>query len=299
VTELGQEPVVTSYVHDGIHVIAEYNGEGELLKEYVYSDNIDEVLNIKDGTENFFPHLDGLNSVVAVTDADGERVASYNYEAFGTIKDATGALDNNITYTGRWLEPETGDYFYRARYYDSGIGRFLKRDKVGVKEENINVYFYVSNNPINYIDIDGNLQVSVKFDTPSYKGKYYVNPHSKKHTHRNRKNKCPVDPPCEKNGRVVDFNGYPWIKDNPFSSKAFHGGPKGDYKTFRAIRPGKYAGSQCTYNKDGELIDSGKWMGTYDYEPSGTLGHVISDVNPHKINPNYASGKTRTYCRSK
>jgi RHS repeat-associated protein len=152
VTEPGQEPVVTHYVHDGIHVIAEYNGEGTLLKEYVYSGNIDEVLNIKDGTENLFLHQDGLNSVVAVTDADGERVASYNYEAFGTIKDATGALDNPITYTGRWFEPETGDYFYRARYYDSGVGRFLKRDPIGFKSNDYNFYRYVLNNPMNKID---------------------------------------------------------------------------------------------------------------------------------------------------
>jgi RHS repeat-associated protein len=90
--------------------------------------------------------------VVAVTDADGERVASYNYEAFGTIKDATGALDNNITYTGRWLEPETGDYFYRARYYDSGVGRFLKRDPIGFESKDYNFYRYVRNDSIMYFD---------------------------------------------------------------------------------------------------------------------------------------------------
>jgi RHS repeat-associated protein len=165
VTEPGQEPVVTHYVHDGIHVIAEYNGEGTLLKEYVYSDSIDEVLNIKDGAENFFPHQDGLNSVVAVTDADGERVASYNYEAFGTIKDATGALGNPITYTGRWIEPETGDYFYRARYYDSGIGRFLKRDPIGFGSKDYNFYRYVGNNPIRFFDPIGTLKVTVTFET--------------------------------------------------------------------------------------------------------------------------------------
>jgi RHS repeat-associated protein len=153
VTEPGQEPVVTHYVHDGIHVIAEYNGEGTLLKEYVYSGNIDEVLNIRDGTENLFLHQDGLNSVVAVTDASGERIASFNYEAFGTIKDATGALGNPITYTGRWIEPETGDYFYRARYYDAGIGRFLKRDPIGFNNNDFyNIYRYVRNNPNRYID---------------------------------------------------------------------------------------------------------------------------------------------------
>jgi RHS repeat-associated protein len=93
--------------------------------------------------------------VVAVTDADGERVASYNYEAFGTIKDATGALDNIITYTGRWIEPETGDYFYRARYYDSGVGRFLKRDPIGFLGGDPNLYRFSYNNPTNMVDLFG------------------------------------------------------------------------------------------------------------------------------------------------
>jgi RHS repeat-associated protein len=155
VTEAGKDPVITNYVHDGIHVIAEYNGEGELLKEYVYSDNIDEVINIKSASKTCYPHQDGLNSVVAVTDADGERVGSYNYTAFGTIKDATGALDNNITYTGRWLEPETGDYFYRARYYDAGTGRFLSEDPIGFNSGDYNFYMYVANNPVNFNDPSG------------------------------------------------------------------------------------------------------------------------------------------------
>jgi RHS repeat-associated protein len=148
VTEPGQEPVVTHYVHDGIHVIAEYDGEGELLKEYVYSDNIDEVLNIKDGSTHSYPIQDGLNSVVKVTDSLGAEVAAYEYEAFGEIKSSAGSLGNLITYTGRWLEPETGDYFYRARYYDSGVGRFLKRDPIGFKSGDWNFYRYVNNGPI-------------------------------------------------------------------------------------------------------------------------------------------------------
>jgi RHS repeat-associated protein len=162
VTEAGKDPVTTNYVHDGIHVIAEYNGEGELLKEYVYSDNIDEVINIKDVSKTYYPHQDGLNSVVAVTDADGERVASYNYEAFGTIKDATGALGNPITYTGRWIEPETGDYFYRARYYDSGVGRFLKRDPIGFKSNDYNFYRYTKNRVVNHNDPGGLEMVTAK-----------------------------------------------------------------------------------------------------------------------------------------
>jgi hypothetical protein len=131
----------TYYVHDGVHVIAEYSHSGTdqnpvLTKEYVYSGNVDEALSTKTVIPDSDPesysysyyHQDGLNSVTAITDSTRAVVQSYNYKAFGSLKDVIPDTDpgssyfNQITYTGRWLEPETGDYFYRARYYDSTSG---------------------------------------------------------------------------------------------------------------------------------------------------------------------------------
>jgi RHS repeat-associated protein len=298
VTEAGQEPVVTCYVHDGVHVIAEYDGEGELRKEYVYSDNIDEVLNIKDGTENFFPHQDGLNSVVAVTDADGERVASYNYEAFGTIKDATGALDNPITYTGRWLESESEDYFYRARYYDINVGRFLKRDPIVFGSKDYNFYRYVGNGSINNRDPIG----FISFDTFELNDNCYgvgysipiTNPYSKAHTHRNKYNMCPNKKPCYEDNVWKDCFGNKWIYEG---KPPLHG-----YKdTFRGI--GKFRGSQCSYKDNGKVLITGKYQGTTDYSqpykddgtvnPIGVLGHVFEDVIPGLINEKYKDKLTK------
>jgi RHS repeat-associated protein len=56
-----------------------------------------------------------------------------------------------LGYTGRELDPETGMYYYRARYYDPEIGRFLGEDPLGF-EAGVNFYTYVSNNPINFND---------------------------------------------------------------------------------------------------------------------------------------------------
>jgi RHS repeat-associated protein len=252
------------------------------------------VLNIKDGAENFFPHQDGLNSVVAVTDADGERVASYNYEAFGTIKDATGVLDNNITYTGRWIEPETGDYFYRARYYDSGIGRFLKRDPIGFESGDYNFYRYVGNNPNSWIDPYGFDVIGPVFNRTPKKKEFKLDPYSKKHTHRNLNNRCPKNIPekCEANNKYYDQKGNEWKKDNPISSAIFHGGLFG-FKTFRGIR--KLSGSQCTYTKDGVLVDNGPYMGTFDYGEAPSDEHWDFDVETHNENPHYEPNLTEQY----
>jgi len=57
-------------------------------------------------------------------------------------------------YTSREYDAETGLYFYRARYYDPTIGRFISADPIGFSG-GINFYGYVMGNPINAIDPSG------------------------------------------------------------------------------------------------------------------------------------------------
>ncbi len=54
-------------------------------------------------------------------------------------------------YTGREYNIETGDYYYRYRMMEAGIGRFTSKDPV----ERRKYYSYVLNNPINYFDSMG------------------------------------------------------------------------------------------------------------------------------------------------
>ncbi len=57
-------------------------------------------------------------------------------------------------FTGRRFDLETGLYYYRARYYNPQIGRFLQTDPIGYSN-GINWYKYCLNNPVRYIDITG------------------------------------------------------------------------------------------------------------------------------------------------
>ena len=60
----------------------------------------------------------------------------------------------DLLFTGRELDRSTGLYYYRARYYDPEIGRFLSEDPLGF-EAGVNFYAYVGNNPVNANDPSG------------------------------------------------------------------------------------------------------------------------------------------------
>ncbi len=79
-------------------------------------------------------------------------VNNITYDAFGNITLQTNAGTNfRFFYTGRELDPETGNYYYRTRFYDSFTGQFINEDTIGFAGGDANLYRYVVNSPVNYI----------------------------------------------------------------------------------------------------------------------------------------------------
>jgi len=61
-------------------------------------------------------------------------------------------VNNPYTYTSRERDKESNLYFYRARYYDPSIGRFVSVDPIGFEGGDVNLYAYVGSNPANFND---------------------------------------------------------------------------------------------------------------------------------------------------
>ena len=114
---------------------------------------------LEQGTTRHTASADGLGSLVLLTTASGTVAERYSYDPFGlpTITNSTGtvistsAVGNPVLFTGREWEPEVGIYYYRARFYHPGVGRFLSRDPIGYVD-GLNLYAYVGNNPLNWRD---------------------------------------------------------------------------------------------------------------------------------------------------
>ncbi len=148
------EGVVTYYIYDQEDIRFETDELGNILAEYIHGSGIDEPLSMRRNGQNYYYHLNGLGTVIALTDSSKTKVQEYIYDSFGQIISQTGSITNPYTYAGREYVGESGLYYYRARHYDAGIGRFISEDPIGI-DGGINLYVYAINNPVNYVDSNG------------------------------------------------------------------------------------------------------------------------------------------------
>ena len=81
---------------------------------------------------------------------------STNYYPFGLAITTTGTSKNKYLYNGKEIQPSNGYYDYGARMYDASVGRWFVIDAMGEKHKQLSAYSYTNNNPIKYIDPDGN-----------------------------------------------------------------------------------------------------------------------------------------------
>jgi RHS repeat-associated protein len=105
---------------------------------------------------------DHLNTPVKQIDDSGATSESVTYDPFGKILTQTGSLNTKRGYTGHEEDVDTGLVYAGARYYNPSIGRFMSEDPLFVSAgfdlsdpQSMNSYAYARNNPIQYLDPDG------------------------------------------------------------------------------------------------------------------------------------------------
>jgi RHS repeat-associated protein len=125
------------------------------VRAYVHGDYIDEPLALITPATKHFYHANHLYSVAALTDSAGAVAERYRYDAYGqrTVLAPDGAtarpvssIGNQLGFTGRYLDQETGLWYFRARYYSSSLGRFMSRDPLGyVSGLNLQGEYFIPN----------------------------------------------------------------------------------------------------------------------------------------------------------
>jgi RHS repeat-associated protein len=106
-------------------------------------------------------HNDLLGSPVAATDASGHVIWRESYRPYGErLTNDPASSGNDVWYTSRRQDADTGLVYMGARYYDPAVGRFVSKDPVGFDEKNVqsfNRYAYGNDNPYRFVDPNGKM----------------------------------------------------------------------------------------------------------------------------------------------
>jgi RHS repeat-associated protein len=143
------EGASTSFLYDRLNPVQELSGTavtGNLLTGLA----VDEIFSRTDSAGARYFLSDPLRSTLALVDSTGTVQTQYTYEPFGNTTVSGTQSSNSYQYTGRENDG-VGLYFYRARYYDSVVGRFVSQDPLDLKR-GANLYAYVGDSPANGTD---------------------------------------------------------------------------------------------------------------------------------------------------
>jgi RHS repeat-associated protein len=139
----------TRYLHDGDNPVQIQDGSGTPSVNLL-AGGIDEWFARTTGGQTQTYQSDALGSVLRLSDAQGNKLVDYTYDAYGATASDALANTNGFQYTGRENDG-LGLYFYRARYYKPVWGRFISQDPIGLAGGE-NLYAYVGGNPLQWID---------------------------------------------------------------------------------------------------------------------------------------------------
>ena len=149
-----------------------YYADGLLVRQTWGSNYIDFLYDesgvfsfVYNGTQYYYiKNLQG--DVVAIANFNGTILVEYIYDAWGDILSITGTeaatlgAINPIRYRGYYFDTDTEFYYLNSRYYDPEIRRFINADTYTNSKGDFlgyNMYAYCVNNPVNHIDVNGDM----------------------------------------------------------------------------------------------------------------------------------------------
>ena len=169
------------YYADG-QLVYEKRGGKELYYSYDANGTLSRIVYYNNGTlvGTFYVAVTSRGDVEELYNTSGEVKVRYRYDSWGnviSVEDGNGEAItsashignvNPIRYRGYYYDAETGFYYVSSRYYDPEIGRFISADTtdvLGVQDnfDDLNLYAYCNNNPVNYTDPDGTLAIEIGY----------------------------------------------------------------------------------------------------------------------------------------
>lgn len=152
---------IQNYTYAGLELIEERDAANVVKNKTIFSNFLQPIENENNGSV-FYYHQNELNSVEAISNAQGRMVEKYAYDVYGK-QSITDSLNNTLAgsitgnhfgFTGQIYDSATGMNKFYFREYNPQTGLFNQRDPLGY-EDGMGMYQYVHSNPANGIDILG------------------------------------------------------------------------------------------------------------------------------------------------
>lgn len=136
-------------------IVARVNNSGVLQESYVYgARNTPEYFYKSSGQHRVI--TDHLGSVrLVVNTANGTVVQRMDYNEWGDVLNDTSPGFQPYGFAGGIYLPASRMVKFGARIYDASIGRWLTKDPIGFGGGDTNLYGYVMQDPVNFVDPSG------------------------------------------------------------------------------------------------------------------------------------------------
>jgi RHS repeat-associated protein len=152
----------SQFQYETVNIIAELRDGSPV--NYLRGLSVDEVFSATDETGTHYVSADTLGSILNLTDTNGVTQSTYHYGPFGQVQQSGQVSANPFQFTGREND-RTGLHYYRFRYYNPILSRFISEDPLRpLVGTDLNLYAYVSNSPLNAVDPFGLYEEDVHRD---------------------------------------------------------------------------------------------------------------------------------------
>jgi RHS repeat-associated protein len=152
--------ITEKYLWQGItRLLAVYDGNDNLVMRFEYGDARMPVAMTRNGATYNLAY-DQVGSLKVVTDVIGNVIKRVDYDSFGNIiSDTNSGFEVAFGFAGGFHDRDTGLVRFGFRDYDPDIGRWTAKDPILFAGGDADLYGYVGNNPVNFIDPEGKISV--------------------------------------------------------------------------------------------------------------------------------------------
>ena len=146
--------------------IAELDGSGNIISRFVYGSRFNVPDYMVKGATTYRIISDHLGSLrLVINSATGVIEQRMDYDEFGNVLQDTNPGFQPFGFAGGLYDRDTQLVRFGARDYDAEIGRWTSKDPIKFKGGDANLYGYVLNDPINWVDQTGNGPIGIAVAT--------------------------------------------------------------------------------------------------------------------------------------